>query len=120
EAEGCGTPRALTSFVRQRRHAAIRWIDDEPRRAVPSIKGIENQMRRGSKAAGEFRPGDAGVELLVPSRVGGRQLLRRDVFDFLAVEFSRPLERDSGLVVVRVDALELRVAPRRLRRDVFC
>src|SRR5262249_59929723 len=67
----------------------------------------------------ELRARDAGVELLVAPLVGGRELRRRDVFDFLALELRRPLERNPGLVVVRVDPFELRVAPRRFRRDIL-
>src|SRR5262249_207787 len=40
------------------------------------------------------------------------------VADLLAVEFRRPFEGDAALVAVRVRARDLRIAPRRLRRDV--
>src|SRR5262245_23523791 len=76
-------------------------------------------MRRRAQAAGELGARDARIELLVAPFVGGPELVRRDVLDLLALELRRSLERDAGLVVVRVNALELWVAPRRLRRDVL-
>ena len=44
------------------------------------------------------------------------QLLRRDVGQRLARELCRPLHRRAGLIVVRVDALQVGMSPRRLRR----
>src|SRR5580765_6772224 len=118
-AKASGRPaRALAGFVCQRRNPAVWRIDDEPGRAVPAVEGVEDQMCGRTQTARELGPGDSGVELLVAPLVGRREFLGRDVLELLAVELRRALDRDSGLVVVRINALELRVAPRRLRRRI--
>jgi hypothetical protein len=110
--------RALSCLVGQRRHRAVGRVDNEPRRAVPAIEGIEDQVRRRAQAAGELRPRHTGVELLGAPLVGLGEFGGRDVLDPPSGELGRPLERHPRLVVVAVDAGDLRITPGRPRGSI--
>src|SRR5262249_39681694 len=108
------TAQTSLPFGGQRRHAAVRRIRHEPHTAVLALEGVEDQVRRRTKAAGEFRPGDAGVELLVALLVDRLQLRGSEVLRALALELRRTLERRPRLVVVAEHAADVGIAPRGL------
>src|SRR5262249_39509103 len=106
------------NFCRHRRNLPFRRIHHEPSAAAlahllddPELGGVDEvrfllpttQLRRL-----------VGVVLALFDRV--RQLTGRDVLESPAVEFARPLERRAVFVLVRVVALQVRIAPRRLPR----
>ena len=68
------------------------------------LERIEDEMCWRTDSPGEFRTGNAGVELLVSLFIEGCELLRSHVLDSSAFELRRPLERHPGLIVIAVDA----------------
>ena len=110
---GCANRRAGVGL--HRRNLAVRRIDHKPRPAAPAHFVDVAELGRISDlafriAAEEFRVLER-VLLTLRRRVG--DLPGRDVFEAPARELLRTLERRAVLVLVRVVALQIRIAPRR-------
>ena len=107
-----GRRRAILGVRPERRNPAVGRIDDEPRPAAP--RHLEHVAKRHERL-GPVRPVD-GLRLTLLDDFG--QLRDRDILDAPAFELLRPLERRVQLVLVRVGALQIGIAPRRARRRV--
>ena len=113
---------ASASGGERRRNLPVFRIDDEPRPAAPGdlvdvaeLGGVADETLR--VAAEEL---GSGERVLLALGDGCRHLLRCDAFDSAPLELLGLLERRAGLVLVRVVALQIRIAPRRFRRSPRC
>ena len=91
-----------------RRDLSVRRIHDEPRATVHRIQVLPEDLAIDGTVLGN-RVGGGGVSSRNPKLL---QFRRRDVLEPAALELSRPFERDAALVAVRIDARQIRIAPR--------
>ena len=106
---------ALRGLRRQRRNVSVRRIDDQPR--LISLGEVED-LQPPFVGPADFAVGQSGDRLFRRLLPDSRQFLGREIFEPAAGELFRPLERRRVLVRVGVNALQIRIAPRRARRCV--
>ncbi len=83
---------------------------------LENVPELQRPRDRAGRIAGEKPVALDGLLLAPLDHVG--ELLPLNVLDTLALELRRTLERRALLVLVGVVALQIRIAPRRLRDDV--
>ena len=94
-----------------RRNPAVGRIDQEPRAASSrDVERVAKLVRSDRRRTLE--------ELLQPLRAQRGQLHVRDVLEAPPLELVRPFERGVRFVLVRVVALQVRIAPRRPGRGI--
>jgi hypothetical protein len=97
------------AFVSRRRHMPVGRVGDEPGAAV-----IREMILEPMERASELSAIPIGLIPLIAAVVA--QLVELGFADVLApasLELRRPLKRNQALVIVRVDARNIRIPPRR-------